>query len=905
MAPKEIIRINADLASSTRASTQHLRNLVRNTTMQTIPSNFYKAPTASKCSKAASSSSLRLKFWGRKTALALAMMSILSAPFMLTACGDDETSNVATQENTQKEEVKLGPACTHNVPTDETFEFKVLNIEGNPIPDALVCITPDKNSANCSGSMVSVRTNIDGVARIRMSHNIVDDYRITVQSPLYGGFDVFSPKELIASSNKIEAAKTEATWGSPNADSYKLDPLEVFDSPSSTKTHQILVEPLHDLVRLYMKHARCSRAQAIEAIADAAETSPQYFEGLLRLNSNIAITYSRVIGALNLPQRRLNLNILNSYIKGSIPTVTALIMEGVPAHQIVLAVKRNNSKANFPSKETIKAEANKNKNLRPPASHLGNYVSLFENSTHNRAIKTNGTEIALTSRIRIDNKNSSLRSKREGACDPRNIDINDNYIWLFPDGQKAIGRKTSMNYGSGETGHVDIDNFVCTKDAFGSLCAEDTLSTNIYDDKIISDEMLANYASSFRISHRLLKTLEDGSSVVEFTVYADPALGYTLDKMFNVELNPGDSSGRTIPVYLKNSQAKVVYTYAPGPRSQRVILSVMSFVKNSVNGQYFTKNDTDFVILKEHSAIPQGTKLVAIQAGGCGRDRSTYYFKLENPYKPKFAEELRNPRLTWELGNITKTGNSATMAVPADTMRLDFKKATANWQLYKVKLIAGREVFNFALSEVRDRKAGLCGPLDTLKLQLSDVTETGFTAKINYDYFDAWDAQTKTVWRINGQEVKTNGLTDRVITLDNLKCGTTVNVVAEGRLGTQSRRYETAINLLECGSGNDAQTLKWLNSLKLMAIRGEQGEVIFALKTNELNTPPAEHLENITMEANYGDGFSEIMPFSQRFSHVYFLPNTKSVFLRLYYGTHEKELYVSTPSLTEEQADKN
>ena len=99
---------------------------------------------------------------------------------MLTACGDDETSNVATQENTPKEEVKLGPACTHNVPTDETFEFKVLNIEGNPIPDALVCITPDKNSANCSGSMVSVRTNIDGVARIRMSHNIVDDYRITV-----------------------------------------------------------------------------------------------------------------------------------------------------------------------------------------------------------------------------------------------------------------------------------------------------------------------------------------------------------------------------------------------------------------------------------------------------------------------------------------------------------------------------------------------------------------------------------------------------------------------------------------------------------------------------------------------------------------------------------------------------
>lgn len=110
MAPKEIIRINADLASSTRASTQHLRNLVRNTTMQTIPSNFYKAATASKRSKAAPSSSLRLKFLGRKTALALAMMSILSAPFMLTACGDDEASNVATQETTQKEELKLGPA---------------------------------------------------------------------------------------------------------------------------------------------------------------------------------------------------------------------------------------------------------------------------------------------------------------------------------------------------------------------------------------------------------------------------------------------------------------------------------------------------------------------------------------------------------------------------------------------------------------------------------------------------------------------------------------------------------------------------------------------------------------------------------------------------------------------------
>lgn len=145
MAHKEIIRINANLASSTRCSTQHLPNLARNTTMQTIPSNF-KVATTSKRSQATLSSSLWLKFWGRKTALALAMMSILSAPFMLTACGDDETSNVAAKETTQKEEVKLGPACTHNEPADETFEFKVLNIEGNPIPDALVCITPDKNS---------------------------------------------------------------------------------------------------------------------------------------------------------------------------------------------------------------------------------------------------------------------------------------------------------------------------------------------------------------------------------------------------------------------------------------------------------------------------------------------------------------------------------------------------------------------------------------------------------------------------------------------------------------------------------------------------------------------------------------------------------------------------------------
>lgn len=807
--------------------------------------------------------------------LYLALLSIATATG-ICACSGEDVSN----KRTIKEDV-IGPECTDIATADINFTFKVLDLNGNAAIDAVVCVTPNKNSANCTGNIISTKTDMYGLAKVSLSRNILKDYRIAVQSPLYGGFDVFDPIDLL---NTYELnAKNYSKHETNSINNDKLN------SNNSVVNIEITAEPINDLVRLYMKHTQVDRAQAILDLSEILNTSPAYFEGMLKLNSSLAHYFSQVIGALNLPQRRLTPSILKNYLRESLNTVNQLINAHVPPHLAVLAVKRKNSKQHFPSFSEIKAQADKNKSIRSPVVPSGTYAERYAKSSLSKAVKFRGNELLLNSRIHINNKNFSNRSKRVNFCDPRNINLMDAYIWLFPNGQRANGNLVTINYPQDEVGAIEIDNLVCTHDAFGQICAQDTVTASIVDEKIITDDMLNRYVNSFTLTHRMIKKLENGASVVEFNITADPEFTTNLDGLFSVELYPGDGSGRVIPVKMNKGSAKVIYTYYQGARTLRAMINATSLIPNSVSGELFTHKDTDFVTQTAKSAIPEGTKLVAVQAGGCGRDRTQYFFKLINPHHKNFAENIRNERLTWQLGNDVKTSSDINTAVPLELGRIDLKNNSSLWPRYQVKVSVGREVFNYKLTEVINRKPGVCGPLDTIKLVLDDIAEDSFTAKVEYEHFDAWDALTNTKWFVNGQEIKGTGYLGRTLEAHELACGTTINLVAQGELLGQTRRYETAVNLVECSNGADPDTVNWIENAVLKTLVLEDGEVHFLIKSNSSKTLSAEVLENVTIEVNYGDGFTEILPFDQRFTHTYLVSGQNHVLVKLYYGNVTKE----------------